>query len=140
MIIIKEVTMKKNLILLFSLIILAAVVYTGCDLGGGDGGIDVDENLVGSWVQTDTLDGPWTDFGIDPKYLGWRFASGGKIYMIYSNDGMSWDEAYTGINLTLAEGGDWETDAGGWGTYTFSGNDMTWVNNATAVTAYYERL
>jgi hypothetical protein len=90
--------------------------------------------------MTVDLGGPWMDFGMDPKYLGVRFASGGKLYDISSNDGVHWDEVDAGFNLTLAEGGDWESDAGGWGTYTFSGNDMTWVNSSGPVTFYFEKL
>ena len=90
-------------------------------------------------MQTDFLGGPWTDFG-GGTYMGFHFFSNGNIYIIISNDGVNWNEGDSGVDLKKAENGDWESDAGGWGIYTFLGNDMTWVNNATASTSFYEKL
>jgi len=127
--------MKKPLFFLgaFSLILLF-----GCSLN--DGSIEVDPDLVDSWVMTDGFGGPWEDSGGSPHYMGFRFAAGGKIYMIYSDDGVDWDEVYLGTDLTKAENGEWASNAGGYGTYNIIGDDLVWINNATAITMYFARL
>jgi hypothetical protein len=126
--------MKK---ILFFAGLLVLLFFIGCTL---DDGVSVDPDLVDSWVQTTALGGPWLDLGASPRYMGFRFASGGKIYIIYSDDGVNWNEIYSGVNLTKAEEGAWASNAGGHGTYTIVGDNMTWVNDATASTSYYERL
>jgi len=125
--------MKK---MLFPALLSIIFALVGCSLGGG--GIDVDPTLVGQWVMTDSLGGPWTDYG--GVFMGYSFHSHGDIFLILSDDGgMTWDESDLDIDLTRADSGMWETDAGGFGTYTIVGDDLTWINNATAITQYLTR-
>ena len=129
--------MRRILLLLG---IVAVLTLVGCPLDNGGGSVDVDPALVGRWGETEDLGGAWEDQG-GGIFIGVRFFSSAHIYAIVSDDGgVTWDEGDTGVDLTLAEGGVWETDVGGFGTYTIVGDDMTWVNNATGITFYFTKL
>lgn len=123
----------KNLI--FIVIIINFGIVTSCELED----LEIDQELIGQWVLTDSLGGAW--IVEDDQNKGSDFRTDGEIYQIMSDDGgVSWETSFTGVRFTKANNGIWATDISSHGTYEIEGDNMTWGNDLTSKIYYMTKI